>query len=78
MNGEHPTADRLEAMLDQGEPGAVLVVSNADWFALRAERAPSFDDRGARGLIFHGRQVYVGGETRLMGPGEAAEWGVQG
>ncbi|TFW04002.1 hypothetical protein E4M02_02690 [Brevundimonas sp. S30B] len=64
-------------MLAHAEPGAVLVLSNADWFAVRAERAPSVDDHGAKGLIFRGRQVYVGGETRLMGAAEAAEWGIR-
>lgn len=71
-------ADRLDAMLDGAEPGSVLVLSYADWFALKNERAPGVDDRGARGLMFRGRQVYVGGDTRMMGAAEAAEWGIKG
>lgn len=71
-------AERLDALLEQAEPGSVLVLSSADWFALRSERAAGVDDRGAAGLMFRGRQVYVGSDTRLMGPAEAAEWGIAG
>lgn len=68
--------ERLDAMLEAAEPGSVLVLSNDDWFALRAERQPGVDDHGSRGLMFRGCRVYVSGETRIMGPAEAAQWGI--
>lgn len=78
MSTEHPVAERIDQMIAGASPGAVVVLSYAEWFALKNERAPRVDDRGARGLMFRGRQVYVGGDTRMMGAAEAAEWGIKG
>jgi hypothetical protein len=34
------------------------------------------DDRGAKGLIYRGQQIYASGEPRMMTPSEAAEWNI--